>query len=958
MNRSVHIKLRYFKKLKKTNENWFNGKVAFIFSYLMVEKSKQMSMQKLLISLLFFFFTMFLNSCSTEEKQYKIGFAQCCDDQWRTIMEDEMYRELSFHPNVAFEVRNADGNSKRQVQQIRDLMRQDLDLIIVAPNESEPLTDVIEEIYNKGIPVILIDRKTTSEAYTAYIGGDNYKVGNTAGHYLASKFNKKGSVLELQMPMTISPAIERNRGFRDALKEYPELNVAAVLETGWNKTEAQIKELLPPILEKQPEVNIIFGHSDLIAEQAYRAVAKKGRVEDIFFVGVDGIPGNGRGVEAVEDGILGASLLYPTGGEKSIEIAMAILNKTPYDKKTLLNTVVIDRSNATILNQQFAQINNLQGDIDQQKDLFEQLESSYFNQRQLLFFLIFTLLLSLILGLGLWRSLRSKQKINQNLAAKNKEVTEKQERLIEMSAEINRVTKAKVNFFTNISHEFRTPLTLILAFVEDVLTTKRLNTKVRKSIELVNENAYRLLRLVNQVMDFRKIESEKMEVKASEQDMLTFVKNVMKSFEPIAIQRNIDFKLITRLQQLSLWFDMSMLDKVLFNLLSNAFKHTENGGKVEIIITKNEGEQLAIIMVEDNGKGMDEETTEHIFEPFYQAENEVNRENQGTGLGLSLSKSLMKLHNGDVFCKSAKNTGSQFIITMPLGYEHFDINYLVSENKKFVHQEYLFRSDTTISATDLTNKNLTAIDQKILIIEDNQDLQLFLSQKISTFYKINQAIDGQDGIRLAFEIIPDLIICDVNLPSKDGFEITQILKNDIRTSHIPIILLTAKNTIEERIEGTKAGADAYISKPFNVQFLLEQIKNLLFNRQILKETYRSDLIIVQTKKTGLSSIDQIFIDNLTHYIKENYTRQNFQVTDLCDELQLSRSQLYRKTKALLGTSISDHIQNIRLQKAQELLKDHSKSIADVAYEVGYTSPDYFSTVFKAKYNLTPSQFRK
>jgi len=911
--------------------------------------------------LYFFFFStllLFNNCTSKEQKAYHIGFAQCCEDQWRNVMEDEMYRKLSFHPSVTLEVKNANGNSKTQIEQIKELMRQGVDLLIVAPNESEPLTSLIEEIYNKGIPVILIDRKTTSETYTAYIGGDNYKVGNTAGHYIASKFNNRGNILELQMPMTISPAIERNRGFRDALKKYTELKITAVLETGWNETETQIKEFLPSILDKHPEVNIIFGHSDLITEQAYRAIVKEDRAEDIFFVGVDGIPGSGRGVEAVEDGILDASLLYPTGGEKAIEVAMAILNKTTYKKKNLLNTVVIDPSNAAILNQQFAQINNLQNDIDQQKDLFKQLQSNYFNQRQLLFFLFFTLLLSLILGLGLWRSLRSKQKINQNLAAKNKEVTEKQERLIEMSAEINRVTKAKVNFFTHISHEFRTPLTLILAFVEDILTTKRLNVNARKSIELVNENAYRLLRLVNQVMNFRKIESEKMDVKASEQDIITFVKNIMKSFEPLAIQQNIDFKLITRLQKFPLWFDMSMVDKVLFNLLSNAFKHTEDGGKIEIIIAKNEAKQLATIIVEDNGKGMNEEVAQHIFEPFYQAKNETNRQNEGSGLGLSLSKSLMKLHHGDIICKSIINKGSQFIMTIPLGYEHFDINHLVSENKKFVHQEYLFRPETIISTIDLAAKNLTTTDQKILIIEDNEDLQLFLAQKLNAFYQINQTIDGQDGIEQAFEIIPDLIICDVNLPSKNGFEITKTLKNDIRTSHIPIILLTAKNTIEEQIEGTKVGADAYISKPFNVQFLIAQIKNLLFNRQILKETYSSGLITIQTKKTQLSPIDQAFIENLTYYINKNYSRQNFQVTDLCDEFKLSRSQLYRKTNALLGTSISDYIQNIRLQKAQALLKDHSKSIADIAYEIGYTSPDYFSTVFKAKYNLTPSQFRK
>ena len=281
------------------------------------------------------------NSCDQPkgQKQYYIGFAQCCSDQWRAIMENEIYRELAFHPNTKLEIAVADGQSEKQIQQIRAFAEKGVDLLIIAPNEAEPLKNVVEEIYQKGTPIIFIDRKASTESYSAYIGGDNYEIGNTAGHYVASKFNKRGKVLELQIPMTISPAVERSRGFRDALKEYPELEVVAEVETEWNET--QVKELLPPILEKHPEVNIIYGHTDLVAEQAYYVAQKMGRAENIFFVGVDGIPGNGRGIEAVEDGILGASLLYPTGGKKAIEVAMSILKKEPYEKKNLLNTVVL-----------------------------------------------------------------------------------------------------------------------------------------------------------------------------------------------------------------------------------------------------------------------------------------------------------------------------------------------------------------------------------------------------------------------------------------------------------------------------------------------------------------------------------------------------------------------------------------------------------------------------------------
>lgn len=898
-----------------------------------------------------------LLSCSDNQqsKKYQIGFAQCCGDQWRTIMENEMYRQLSFHPNVELEIKVADGNSEKQITQIREFIKQGIDLLIVAPNESDPLTDVVEMVYNQGIPVILIDRKTRSEAYTAYIGGDNYEIGKTAGHYIASKFNGKGKVLELQIPMTISPAIERSRGFRDALKTYPNLNIVAVIETEWNLT--QVESLLPPVLKKHPDGNIIFGHTDLVAEQAYRAAQKMGKAENIFFVGIDGIPGVGRGVEAVEDGILNASLLYPTGGEKAIEVAVAILEDKPFDKKNILHTAVIDSSNATILNQQFAQINNLQQRIDEQKALFSNLENNYLNLQQLLFFLVVTLLVAVGLGIGLWRSLQTKQRINKSLAAKNMEVIEKQEQLLKVSQQLREVSKAKVNFFTNISHEFRTPLTLILAFIEDILSKRRLNPTIRKNVEVINRNAYRLLRLVNQVMDFRKIESDKMTVKASQQDLIDFTQNVMKSFEPLAAKRKIDFRLVTRKRQLMAWFDLNMLDKVLFNLLSNAFKYTNDGGKIQIIITTNETKDSTTIIVEDNGKGMTEKAAQHIFEPFYQADTEVNRQYVGTGLGLSLSKSLMNLHSGNIRCNTTLGKGSQFIITMPLGNAHFDPNQLVAENRQFVHQSFLFQQEIPTTSVVKKINNPKTSEQKLLIIEDNEDLQLFLGQKLSDQFEVSQATDGQDGLQQAQAIIPDMIICDVNLPTKNGLAITQILKEDIRTSHIPIILLTAKTDMKAQLQGTKAGADAYIAKPFNVQLLLEKINNLLHNRKILKETYSLGLKKIQPSKSTLNKLDQQFIQDLTRYINENYTRQDFQVKDLCRELNLSRSQFYRKVKALLGISITDHIQNIRLQKAQELLNDQANTISDVAYAVGYTSPHYFATVFKSKFNITPSQFR-
>lgn len=910
-------------------------------------------MGRIIICLQIWLSLLTLFSCDGYERENKflIGFSQCCADPWRDVMEDEMYRELNFHPEVGFEIKVASNNSSLQIEQIRELVKLGIDVLIVAPNESTPLTQVVDEVYQSGIPVIMIDRKTNSDKYSAYLGADNYEIGKTAGDYIANKFKGEGQVIELKLPMDISPAAERTRGFRDALSRYPNLEVVADMQINhWPKN---VDEDFALLLQQHPEADIVFAHTDLIAEQAYKVSERFGRADSLFFVGVDGIPGQSQGIQAVEDGILDASMLYPTGGVEAIRLALAILNNLPYEKKNLLQTTVIDPSNARILHFQMKKVSDLKRSIDKQKDLIDELDHMRQYQRIINFILLFSLLLALILGGFLWRSLRTKQIVNKRLELKNKEVLEKQQQVVEMSEEVRRATQAKVEFFTNISHEFRTPLTLILGFAEDLLPSASLNKEIKQSIRLIKENAFRLLRLVNQLMDFRKVESGKMEVRACENDLIEFVRNIMKSYFKVAEKRGIDFKLITKEEQLPLWFDSSMMDKVLYNLLSNAFKFTPNNGRIHIIISVDSFENLAKIKVEDSGKGIAAAEVEKVFEPFYQEKEGLK---MGTGLGLPLSKALIRLHHGDIKLTSIKGKGSRFVVTLPLGKEHFKDEQLLSEKPvTYFEDEPIFVAENDME--ELSGYQKPATDKKLLLIEDNTEVLGFLKKKLASEYEILEAFDGDKGLHLAFEEIPDLIISDVMMPNRDGLEITKSLKSDLRTSHIPIILLTARSSIEQEIEGIKTGADAYITKPFNVQFLQEKIKNLLHNRQILKESYGKEILAFK-ENVNVSSLDQDFVKKFMAYVEENFARQDLQVTDLCEELNLSRSQLYRKVKALLGLNISDYIQNIRLKKAEELLLAEELSVADIAYQVGYTSPDYFSTVFKSKYNEAPSQFRK
>lgn len=892
-------------------------------------------------------------------KTYRIGFSQCCDDPWRDVMNGEMQRELLLHPELDFKIKVAGGNNEAQEQQIKQLVAEGIDILIVSPNEAKPLTAVIEEVYKAGIPVILIDRKTDSELYTAYIGANNYEIGKTAGGYVANRTNGKAKVIEILLPLTISPGAARNRGFHDGIVPTPGVEVVATLETKGGLED--IHKFLPEILHQHPDATVVFGHTDLLAETAYKIIQDMGRAKDMFFVGIDGIPGTGRGIQAVEDDILDASILYPTGGAEAIRLSLSVLINLPYKKENTLETIVIDHTNARILHSQMKKVFSLQESIDKQVNALKALKNIYANQRVYIFVLLSSLLLALVLGVFLWKSLRSKQAAYQSLEKKNQEILEHERQLVEMSEEVRQATQAKVDFFTNISHEFRTPLTLILGFAEELLPTKMLGKDVQQSIGHIRQNAFRLLRLVNQLMDFRKVESQQLKLRASENDLVSFVRNIMESYGKTAQNRGIDFQLLTRQEQVPVWFDVGMMDKVLFNLLSNTFKFTPDGGKIHLFISVDNFENNVKLVVEDTGKGMTAEEVKHVFEPFFQGEEQKLT---GTGLGLSLSKSLVELHGGNITAQSSKGKGSRFTVSLPLGRQHLqEAQILQGEIQYLFREDFFLASGIETEASEVETESISAT-QIVLVIEDNEDLQYFLRKKLSHNFQVVQAAEGNEGLKKAFELTPDLILCDIMLPGMNGLEIARTLKSDLRTSHIPIILLSARSTIEQQIEGTETGADSYITKPFNVQFLLAKIKSLLLNRQMLRESYSNRLLVhipevstIELPETA-SPIDRDFIQKFVVYIGEHYARQDFQVADLCQEFGLSRSQLYRKVSALLGESISDYIQNMRLKKAEELLLEDKLSVAEIAYHVGYSSPDYFSTVFRSRYGVSPSGFRK
>ncbi len=868
-----------------------------------------------------------------------------------------MERELAFHPEIKLIVKDAGLSSEKQIKQIQELINEKVDLLIATPAEAKPITPIIEHAYSKGIPVIMVDRNIISSNYSAYIGASNYKVGLDAGTYASSILKGKGNVMEIGgIDVGSSADIGRHNGFKDYLKQFPGVKYVARLSQDWDSHPAEAEKELTNELVKNNDIQLIFAQNDRIALGCLNVCQKLSIDKRIIVIGVDGLPGKDGGIDLVDRGLLKATILYPTGGKEAIQAAVNILEKKPFQKETQLFTTIIDSSNVRMIKMQSQKILSQQNDIERQQTILNEQVRIYNNQRTFNNILISALLLVLLLGAAVFISWRKNKRITKKLQLQNEEISRQSAQLIEVSAKAEEAHQAKLNFFTNISHEFRTPLTLIFGPLGELIANTRMQPDTRQALQLIQRNVMRLYRLVNQLMDFRKIEFKKMKPHVSETDLVGFTKEIVDSFKVLAKNKNIDLEFFTSERSLFVWIDITMMDKVIFNVLSNAFKFTNDHGLVHVTMSKHNAN--AVIKIEDDGIGMTKEIIEHAFEPFFQGEYENYR---GSGLGLALSKELMELHHGSIGVKSERRKGSMFEITLPLGNAHFEKSeFETNENKETVIHE-----DADIYTTDLYDinnipeKSFGAVLPKyltLLIIEDNNEMRDYLVSRLGTEYNIVEAADGNSALQSAFDVVPDLILMDIVIPGKNGLELTQIFKNDVRTSHIPVVLLTAKDQENQKIEGMETQADAYITKPFNLLFLQKTIKSLLKNREKIKDHYSGEIFFEE--KTHVSKKeDRKFMIEFTAIVENNIGNDKFGVNDICSELGISRVQLYRKVKTVLNCNVNDYIITTRLQKAKNYMLHENLSISEVAFKSGFSSAAYFSTVFKSKFGVTPSAFK-
>lgn len=707
-----------------------------------------------------------LTACSKQAPKYVIGVSQCSEDIWRDKLNDELQTGTYFHDGVELRFASADDSDEKQIEQIHQFIKDGINLLIVAPNQEATVSPAIDEVYDMGIPVIVIDRKTNSKKFTAYIGADNFEMGRLMGEYIATRLNGKGRVMEIMGLKGSSPAIERHKGFLEALAGYPGITLVASLQGDW--TEESAVKAIKDYQGDLSEIDFVFGQNDRMALGASKALNNA----TTKYCGIDGLPGEGNGIACVRDSILDASYIYPTHGDEVLQLAMNILEGKPFKKENPLMAAIVTKDNANVLLLQSEEMMNQSDYLDQLHARSDAYLQQLDHQRIVLVLAIAFIILMLVFIILVYLYYIQKARIQE---------------------ERTQMEREQLDFYTQVSHELRTPLTLIEGPLEQLSQTKEVKeagAETKGLFAILRRNTQQLTQLINKMLNV-----------------------------------------------------------------------------------------------------------------------------QATG----------------------------------------NIDDLTASQQDTVHVEKAAESEVTLQE----NPEETAT---VLIVDDNADIRVYLRSILQDKYQINEAADGQQGLALANEIVPDLIVSDVMMPVMNGLEFCQRVKNGTATSHIPVILLTARALSHHQIEGYESGADAYITKPFSAEVLMARIGNLLKSRHQLKDLFGkvagtegtdsvetpAEELIPQNKK------EDAFVTKFRDFVEKNLADSDLNVETIGAELGLSRVQLYRKVKALTGQSPVELLRTARLQKGRALLQTTDKNVSEVAYEVGFTAPSYFTKCFKDEFGISPS----
>lgn len=875
---------------------------------------------------------------------HTIGIAQTSlDDAWRIAMVREMQTELSNYDDLKLIVLSADNDSERQVEQVRELIARKVDVLVISPVESAPLTAVAEEAYDSGIPTVITDRKVLTDKYTVFIGADNYKIGYSAGRFAAgllAPLNRTPHIAEVWGLPSSSPAQERHNGFMAALADAGIRPVTDAVNGEWDQ---QIAAERMSGLYDPAGYDLLYSHNDVmaIAAREYFDRCDTLRSGRIRIIGVDAVAG--AGLDAVADGRIDVSFLYPTAGTEVVRIARQIAEGGAVEKNIELSSAAVDRTSAETLLAQARRLDEYRQNIVDKKARLDRIASRFGSLKSLLAIIA---VLCLLLGGMLFFIFRVNRKIrirNEQLHEKSRHEEEQNRKLIALNREIERATAQKLQFFTNVSHEVRTPLTLILGPLEK-LSDALAGTVYAADLELMRRNGRRLLREINQMLDFRRLENGKQELHRETVAMIPFVEEIKCYFDAAARQRGIDYRLERRCRTEApqLFIDRSMIEKVLVNLLSNAFKYVPDAGR--IVIGMDEADGKSVLDVTDNGKGIAPERLPHVFDRFF-----TDQDSGGTGIGLHMSHEYVSLHGGTIRAESEPGRFTRFVVELPCGGDDAPSaaaagSYEPSEEERSAMRELLRETYAW----------------EVLVVDDDDDMRAYVADALAPNFRVHTVENGLRAMEFLETHDVSLVVSDVMMPGMNGFELCKRIKGDMRYSHIPVLLLTALNTEHHTLYGAVTGADGYIAKPFRREYLVVRIVRLLETRQRM---YRQLLDKIERHREEvdaqpIESLDDLFLRKFVGLIGQVYTDGDYNVERLCEEMAMSRSHLYRKVRELTGLSPVNYLNDYRLRRAMELLRQRGCPVSEAAYATGFSSPAYFAKMFRSRFGITPTEARK
>ena len=739
-----------------------------------------------------------LASCGGGEahKRFVVGVSQCSEDTWRDKLNEELRIAATYY-DVDLQIKSANDDVRLQTEQINRFVEQGVDLLVVAPGQVS-ISPAIDKAYEKGIPVIVFDRRTHSDKYTAYIGANNHEIGASMAEFMANANTAGTKVVELCGLSSSSPAIERGEGFDSVAALRPNIDIVKKVYADW--TEEGAYRVMDSLLSTPyPAFNSIFAHNDRMAMGARRAVVKHGiDPKTIKLCGIDAMPQQGGGMQLVAEGKLFASSIYPTRSDEVMRLAMKILTHKPYDRENRLSSALVTEANARVLLMQYDETTRQQGHLSELRDRVDKTVNDFKTQRIYLLIMLGALLLLGMAYVYVVRANRAKARLNRQLA-------DSVEQQRQMTKHIEELTHTQLQFFTNISHELRTPLTLIAGPTEQLLEDKTVQGTHRRMLQMVERNTKILIQLVSEILDFRKVQNNKAVLKLNRFNLAETLRLWADDFDAVTSRKGITVKVDAPADaaQATVIADRDKLARVFFNLMSNAVKYTPKDGTITITL-KHNGGSFFFTMNNDSVKTISKDDLPHIFERFYQPKGSIG----GTGIGLALVKANVDLHHGSISATSSQEEGTTFSITLPDTQEGYDPdadNDGNKDNSTKAEQGYVDDSYAPVNveaaekAERITNaEDFDADRPLVLIIDDNNGMRAYLRSILQDHYNVSEAVNGQQGLERARREVPKLVVCDVMMPVMDGLEFTRRLKADTATSHIPVILLTARSLSEQR----------------------------------------------------------------------------------------------------------------------------------------------------------------